>query len=125
MDDHQVRERAWLVVPEGEVDIRAADEAVQGGVGTLVTFAPAERHAVRSEAGALLLLVLALWPGEQGQGAGAQPAPDRVVEPLEAGRPEASVLVVGSKAHVGAFEHLHERGRLTVHEQIQTRVSAT
>ena len=64
MDDHQVRERAWVVVVEGEVDIRAGDEAVQGGVGTLVTFAPAERHAVRSEAGALLLLLLAPWPGE-------------------------------------------------------------
>ena len=64
MDDHQVRERAWVVVVEGEVEIRAGDEAVRGGVGTLVTFAPAERHAVRSETGARLLLLLAPWPGD-------------------------------------------------------------
>ena len=64
MDDHQVRESAWVVVVEGEVDIRAGDKAVRGGVGTLVTFAPAERHAVRSETGARLLLLLAPWPGD-------------------------------------------------------------
>ncbi len=64
MDDHQVRERAWVVVVEGEVDIRAGGEAVRGGVGTLATFAPGERHAVRSETGARLLLLLAPWPGD-------------------------------------------------------------
>jgi quercetin dioxygenase-like cupin family protein len=64
MDDHQVRERAWVVVVEGEVDIEAGDDVVRGGVGTLVTFAPGERHALSSSAGARLLLLLAPWPGD-------------------------------------------------------------
>jgi mannose-6-phosphate isomerase-like protein (cupin superfamily) len=63
MNDHQVRERAWVVVVEGQAQIRCGDEVVDGGVGTLVTFEPAERHAVSSESGARLLLILAPWPG--------------------------------------------------------------
>lgn len=64
MNDHQVRERAWVVVVEGEAEIRSGNELVRGGVGTLVTFAPGERHAVSSENGARLLLLLAPWPGD-------------------------------------------------------------
>jgi hypothetical protein len=33
-------------------------------VGTLVHFEPDERHFVRSEGGARILLLLAPWPGE-------------------------------------------------------------
>ena len=58
MNDHQVRERAWLVVVEGEAEIRCGDDVVQGGVGTLATFAPGERHAVSTGSGARLLLLL-------------------------------------------------------------------
>ena len=64
MNDHQVRERAWLVVVEGEAEIRCGDDVVRGGVGTLATFAPGERHAVSSGSGARLLLLLAPWPGD-------------------------------------------------------------
>jgi quercetin dioxygenase-like cupin family protein len=63
MDDHQVRERAWVVVVEGRAQIRSGEDVVDGGVGTLVTFAPGERHAVASEDGARVLLILAPWPG--------------------------------------------------------------
>ena len=63
MNDHQVRERAWVVVVEGRAEIRSGDQVVDGGVGTLVTFEPGERHAVSSEIGARLLLILAPWPG--------------------------------------------------------------
>lgn len=63
MNDHQVRERAWVVVVEGTAQIRSGDDVVDGGVGTLVTFDPGERHAVSSEAGARVLLILAPWPG--------------------------------------------------------------
>ncbi len=63
MNDHQVRERAWVVVVEGRAEIRSGDQVVNGGVGTLVTFEPGERHAVSSENGARLLLILAPWPG--------------------------------------------------------------
>jgi mannose-6-phosphate isomerase-like protein (cupin superfamily) len=62
--DHQVRERAWVVVVEGRAEIRCGDDTVDGGVGTLVTFDPAERHAITSTDGARLLLLLAPWPGE-------------------------------------------------------------
>lgn len=63
MNDHQVRERAWVVVVEGRAEIRCGDEVVHGGVGTLVTFEPGERHAVSSADGARVLLILAPWPG--------------------------------------------------------------
>ena len=64
LNDHQVRERAWLVVVEGEAEIRCGSDIVRGGVGTLATFAPGERHAVSSGVGARLLLLLAPWPGD-------------------------------------------------------------
>jgi mannose-6-phosphate isomerase-like protein (cupin superfamily) len=63
MNDHQVRERAWVVVVEGRAQIRSGEHVVDGGVGTLVTFAPGERHAVSSDVGARVLLILAPWPG--------------------------------------------------------------
>ena len=64
LSDHQVRERAWLVVVEGEAEIRSGDEVVRGGVGTLATFDPGERHAVSSASGGRILLLLAPWPGD-------------------------------------------------------------
>lgn len=62
--DHQVRERAWVTVVEGRATIQCGDRTLEAGTGTLVTFEPAERHAVASETGARLLLVLAPWPGD-------------------------------------------------------------
>ena len=64
MRDHEVKERAWVIVVEGTVQFDADGETVDAGVGCLVTFAPSERHAVRSAGGARILLVLAPWPGE-------------------------------------------------------------
>jgi mannose-6-phosphate isomerase-like protein (cupin superfamily) len=61
--DHQVRERAWVVVVEGEAQIRSGDHTVDGRTGTLVTFDPGERHAIASQGGARVLLILAPWPG--------------------------------------------------------------
>jgi mannose-6-phosphate isomerase-like protein (cupin superfamily) len=60
--EHQVRERAFVCVVEGSVTIRCGEAVVDGGVGTLVTFDPGERHSVRSAGGARLLLLLAPWP---------------------------------------------------------------
>jgi quercetin dioxygenase-like cupin family protein len=62
--EHQVRERAWVTVVEGHAEIEAGGKNVECGTGTLVTFEPGERHAVRSERGARILLLLAPWPGE-------------------------------------------------------------
>ena len=63
LGDHQVKENAWVTVLEGTVEISAGDESIQGGRGTMVRFEPDERHALRSEAGARILMILAPWPG--------------------------------------------------------------
>lgn len=63
LGDHQVKEHAWLVVVEGSVTLRAGDEKVEASSGTLARFEPDERHSVRSEDGAKILLLLAPWPG--------------------------------------------------------------
>lgn len=64
LGEHQVKERAWISVVEGSVRIDAGDESIEVTPGMLVTFAPNERHAVRSEAGGRILLLLAPWPGD-------------------------------------------------------------
>ena len=47
LSDHQVHERAWVTVIDGEVEITTTDgEAITGGPGLMVQFAPSERHAV-------------------------------------------------------------------------------
>lgn len=69
LDDHEVHERAWLVVLDGEVEVEAGEERVSGGRGLLAEFAPGERHEVRATADARLLLVLAPWPGDGHPGA--------------------------------------------------------
>jgi quercetin dioxygenase-like cupin family protein len=62
LPDHHVRERAVVQVISGRVAIDAARETVECEAGTLVTFDPGERHAVRGLEDARLLLVLAPWP---------------------------------------------------------------
>jgi quercetin dioxygenase-like cupin family protein len=65
LGEHQVKENAWVTVLDGEVEIAAGDGAyASGGPGTMVRFDPDERHALRSKAGARVLLLLAPWPGE-------------------------------------------------------------
>ena len=64
LDDHQVHERAWVTVLEGEVEITtSAGETIIGGPSLVVQFAPNERHAVRAHSDARLLLLLTPWPG--------------------------------------------------------------
>jgi quercetin dioxygenase-like cupin family protein len=69
LQDHQVHERAHLVVVDGEVEIARDNETIAGGSGLLAVFEPGERHAVRARSDARLLLVLAPWPGEGHPGA--------------------------------------------------------
>jgi quercetin dioxygenase-like cupin family protein len=64
LGDHQVRERAWLTIVEGRARIEAGPDTVDAGPGTLLTFEPGERHSIRSESGAQVILLLSPWPGE-------------------------------------------------------------
>lgn len=68
--EHEVHERAWLLVVDGEVSVATrAGERVQGGAGLLVEFGPGERREVRATADARLLLMLTPWPGNGHPGA--------------------------------------------------------
>jgi quercetin dioxygenase-like cupin family protein len=69
LQDHQVHERAHLVVVDGEVEIALDGETIAGGPGLLAVFEPGERHEVRAFSEARLLLVLAPWPGPGHPGA--------------------------------------------------------
>ena len=64
LEDHQVHERAYVVVLQGEVQIGPVDSPQQAGPGFLAHFDPNERHEVRATSDARLLLFLAPWPGE-------------------------------------------------------------
>lgn len=63
LGEHQVRERAWVVVVDGTVEVETAGEALTAPAGTLLEFEPTERRTVRSESGARVLIVFTPWPG--------------------------------------------------------------
>lgn len=64
LQEHQVHERAWLMVATGAVEIDDADGgSVSGGPGLLAAFEPNERHEIRATEDARLLLLLTPWPG--------------------------------------------------------------
>jgi quercetin dioxygenase-like cupin family protein len=63
LGEHQVRENAWVTIVSGQVTVRADDEQIDVGQGTLLRFEPAERHSLATATGARLLIVLAPWPG--------------------------------------------------------------
>lgn len=63
LGEHQVRERAWVVVVDGAAEVTTADETLAAPTGTLLEFDPTERRTVRSADGARLLILLAPWPG--------------------------------------------------------------
>ena len=71
LSDHQVHERAWLVIVDGAVQVQAGSETVDGPAGSLFVFEPNERHEVRASADSRLLLLLGPWPGD---GHPSQPA---------------------------------------------------
>jgi quercetin dioxygenase-like cupin family protein len=70
LQEHEVHERARLVVVDGEVEIAtAAGERVDARSGHLFDFDPGERHTVSARSDARLLLVLTPWPGDGHPGA--------------------------------------------------------
>jgi quercetin dioxygenase-like cupin family protein len=65
MQEHQVHERAWLLVVEGQVEIEdSGGEKIKGARGFLAEFDPNERREVSAAEDSRLLLVLSPWPGE-------------------------------------------------------------
>lgn len=64
LQEHQVHERAYVIVVDGEAEISADGQSVTGGPGLVSHFAPAERHTVRATTDARLVLLLSPWPGE-------------------------------------------------------------
>jgi quercetin dioxygenase-like cupin family protein len=70
LQEHEVHERARLVVVSGEVDVTIpAGEATSAGPGHLFEFDPGERRTVAARSDARLLLILTPWPGDGHPGA--------------------------------------------------------
>jgi quercetin dioxygenase-like cupin family protein len=65
LDEHQVHERAWLVVVSGRIELVDPGAAtVSGGPGLFAEFDPNERREVRATEDSRVLLILTPWPGE-------------------------------------------------------------
>ena len=65
LQEHQVHERAWLLVVSGAVEIEdVSGNSVSGGAGLLAQFDPKERKRVRARSDTRLVMLLAPWPGE-------------------------------------------------------------
>lgn len=69
LQDHEVHERAHLVVLDGEIEVGVDGRTVSGSTGFTAIFDPHERHEVRAAQDARLLLMLAPWPGAGHPGA--------------------------------------------------------
>jgi len=64
LQDHQVHEGAWITVIDGAVRIsNHTSQTIDAEPGTLVRFAPGERHEVKALASSRVLLLLTPWPG--------------------------------------------------------------
>lgn len=86
LQEHEVHERARIVLIEGEVDVSVpSGESVVAGPGHLFEFEPGERHTVAARSDSRLLLILSPWPGD--------------------GHPGAMTLEEKGEARVKAAEH--------------------
>jgi quercetin dioxygenase-like cupin family protein len=86
LQEHEVHERARIVVIEGEVEVSMpSGESVSGKPGRLLEFEPGERHTVAARSNSRLLLILTPWPG--------------------VGHPGAMTLEAKSEARAKAAEH--------------------
>jgi quercetin dioxygenase-like cupin family protein len=63
LQEHQVHERTYMMVADGEVEIVQNDARITGGPGLLSHFEPNERRTVRGLTDVRLVLVLSPWPG--------------------------------------------------------------
>jgi quercetin dioxygenase-like cupin family protein len=64
LQDHQVHERAWMMVIDGAITVSGrTGQFAEAEPGVLVHLAPKERHEVRALSDARVLLLLTPWPG--------------------------------------------------------------
>ena len=63
LQDHQVHERAYVIVADGEIEISSEAGTQAGGPGFVAHFEKNERHEVTAKSDARLVLLLAPWPG--------------------------------------------------------------
>ena len=68
LQEHQVHERTYMVVAEGEIEISPngaiGGDSVSGGPGFVSHFEPNERRTVRAKSDARIVMVLSPWPGQ-------------------------------------------------------------
>jgi quercetin dioxygenase-like cupin family protein len=70
LQEHEVHERARLIVVEGEIEVvTSGGERIEAAAGHLFEFDPGERRSVVARSRARLLLLLTPWPGDGHPGA--------------------------------------------------------
>ena len=70
LQEHEVHERARVLVVDGEVDVNMSDGNSAGASsGHLFEFEPGERRTIVARSDARLLMVLSPWPGDGHPGA--------------------------------------------------------
>jgi hypothetical protein len=70
LQEHEVHERARVLVVDGDVDVAEADgDFVSASAGHLFEFEPGERRTIVARSDARLLMVLSPWPGDGHPGA--------------------------------------------------------
>ena len=69
LQEHEVHERARVIVVEGEVEVTTQDGAESASAGHLFEFDPGERRTGLARSDARLLMVLSPWPGDGHPGA--------------------------------------------------------
>jgi len=70
LQEHEVHERARVLVVDGEVDVADTDGgSASAGAGHLFEFEPGERRTIVARSDARLLMVLSPWPGDGHPGA--------------------------------------------------------
>lgn len=71
MQEHEVHERARVIVVDGEVEITTQDgaDSAEATAGHLFEFKPGERRTIAARSDARLLMVLSPWPGDGHPGA--------------------------------------------------------
>jgi hypothetical protein len=70
LQEHEVHERARVLVVDGDVDVAEADgDYASAGPGHLFEFEPGERRTIVARSEARLLMILSPWPGNGHPGA--------------------------------------------------------